>query len=97
MTRVRVEPRTLRLRLHQNDVSTNSAILPIIVLGGGGGFTRPIPGDGGADQLRRVPLIGRLSTDGTRGPEEIGYSRICPEADGPVQGSLARDGKGPVI
>ena len=65
--------------------------------GGGGGFTRPIPGDGDADQLRRVPVIRRLPTDGTRGPEEIGYGRIWPDADGPVQGSLARDGKGPVI
>ena len=27
-------------------------------LSGGGGFTRPIPGDGGADQLRGVPVIG---------------------------------------
>ena len=40
--------------------------------GGGGGFTRPIPGDGGADQFRGIPIIGRLPTDGTRGPEEKG-------------------------
>ena len=53
---------------------------------GGGGFTRPIPGDGGADQLRGVPVTGRLPTDGTRGPEVIGNGRIWPDADGPVQG-----------
>ena len=41
--------------------------------GGGGGFTRPIPADGGADQLRGIPIIGRLPTDGTRGPEVRGY------------------------
>ena len=29
---------------------------------GGGGFTRSIPGDGGADQLRGVPVIERLTT-----------------------------------
>ena len=66
--------------------------------GGGGGFTRPIPGDGGADQLRGVPIIGRLPnpTDGTRGPEWRS-GRIWPDACGPVQGSPARDEKGPVI
>ena len=37
--------------------------------GGGNGFTRPIAGDGGEDQLRGVPVIGQLPTDGTRGPE----------------------------
>ena len=42
-----------------------------------------------ADQLRRVPVIGRLPTDRTRGQEEIGYGQIWPDADGPVQGSLA--------
>ena len=65
--------------------------------GGGGGFTQPIPGDGGADQLRGVPVIGRLPMDGTRGPEVRGNGRIWPDADGPVQGSLARDEKGSVI
>ena len=65
--------------------------------GGGDGFTRPIPGDGGADQFRGVPVIGLLPTDGTRGPEMIGDGRIWPDADGTVQGSLARDVKGPVI
>ena len=57
--------------------------------GGGGddGFTRPIPGDGGADQLRRVPVIGRLPMDETRGPEWRGNGRIWPDADDPVQGS----------
>ena len=65
--------------------------------GGGSGFTRPISGDGGTDQLRRVPVIGRLPTDRTRGPEEKGYGRIWPDADGPVHGSLARDEKNPVI
>ena len=30
----------------------------------GTGFTRPIPGDGGADQLRGVPVIGQLPTEG---------------------------------
>ena len=65
--------------------------------GGGGGFTRPIPGDGGTDQLRGVPIIGRLSTDGTRGPEVRGYGRIWPDADGLVQGSQAGDVKDPVI
>ena len=64
---------------------------------GGSGFTQPIPGDGGADQLRRVPLIGRLATDGTRGLEVRGCGQIWPDADGPVQGSQARDVKDPVI
>ena len=59
--------------------------------GGGGGFTRPIPGDKGVDQLRGIPIIGRLPTDGTRGPEEKGYGRIWPDAEGLVQGSRARD------
>ena len=52
---------------------------------GGGGFTQPISGDGGADQLRGVPIIGRLPTDGTRGPEVRGYGRIWPDAEGLVQ------------
>ena len=65
--------------------------------GGGGGLIRPIPRDGAADQLRGVPVIGRFPTDGTRGPEVIGYGRIWPDADVPVQGNLARDVKGPVI
>ena len=38
-----------------------------VLNGGGGGFTRPIPADGAADQLRGVPVIGRLSMGGTRG------------------------------
>ena len=65
--------------------------------GGGGGFTRPIPGDGGANQLRGIPIIGRLPTDGTRGPEEKGYDRIWPEAEGLVQNSRARDVRDPVV
>ena len=65
--------------------------------GGGGGFTRPIPGDGGADQLRGVPVIGRFPTDWTRGLEVTGCDRIWPDADGPVQGSQARDAKDPVV
>ena len=64
---------------------------------GGGGFTRPVPGDGGADQLRGVPIIGRLPTHGTRGPEEKGYGRIWPDAEGLVQGSRARDARDPVV
>ena len=48
---------------------------------GGGGFTRPIPRDGVADQFRGIPIVGRLPTDGTRGPEEKGW----PE-NGPTQG-----------
>ena len=56
-------------------------------LGGGGGFTRPIPGDGGADQLRGVPIIGRLPTYGTRGPEDKGCGQIWPDAEGLVQGT----------
>ena len=35
--------------------------------------------------------------DGTRGPEWRKYGRIWHDADGPVQGSLARDVKGSVI
>ena len=46
--------------------------------GGGGGFTRPIPRDGGADQFRGIPIIGRLPTDGTKGPEEKGYGQNGP-------------------
>ena len=42
------------------------------LFGGGGGSTQPIPGDGGADQFRGIPIIGQLPTDGTRGPEEKG-------------------------
>ena len=30
--------------------------------GSGGGFTRPIPRDGGADQFRGIPIVGRLPT-----------------------------------
>ena len=65
--------------------------------GGGNGFTRPILGDGGADQLRGVPVIGRLPTEGDQNPEVIGYGRIWPDADGPAQGSLGRDVKDSVI
>ena len=75
---------TLRFRKEQGD-------------NGGGGFTRPISGDGGADQLLGVPIIGGLPTDVNRGPEVKGYGRIWPDADGPVQGSLARDVEDPVI
>ena len=75
----------------------NHSYTLIIYDGGGGGFTRPIPGDGGADQLRGVPVIGRFSTDGTRGLEVTGSGRIWPDADGPIQGSQARDVKDPVI
>ena len=65
--------------------------------GGGGGFTRPIPRDGGADQFRGIPIVGRLPTDGTRGPEEKGCGRKWPDAEGLVQGSRARDVRDPVI
>ena len=64
---------------------------------GGGGFTQSIPGDEGADQLRGVPIIGRLLKDGTRGPEVRGYGRIWLDAEGLVQGSQARDVKDPMI
>ena len=49
------------------------------------------------DQLREVPVIGRLPTNRTRGPEWRGIGRIWPDADGPVQGGSARDEKGPVL
>ena len=49
--------------------SVIATYLFIGMFGGGGGFTRPISGDGGADQFRGVPVIGQLPTDGTRGPE----------------------------
>ena len=65
--------------------------------GGGGGFTRTIFGDGGSDQFRGIPIIGRLPTDGTRGPEEKGYGRKWPDAEGLVQGSRARDVRDPVV
>ena len=65
--------------------------------GGGGSFTRPIPRDGGADQFRGIPIVGRLPTDGTRGPEEKGCGRKWPDAEGLVQGSRARDVRDPVI
>ena len=65
--------------------------------GGGGGFTRPIPRDGGADQFRGIPIVGRLPTDGTRGPEETGCGRKWPDAEGLVQGSRARDVRDPVV
>ena len=64
---------------------------------GGGGFTRPIHRDGGADQLRGIPIVGRLPTDGTRGPEEKGCGRKWPDAEGLVQGSRARDVRDPVV
>ena len=64
---------------------------------GGGGFTRLIPGDGGADQFRGIPIIGRLPTDGTRGPEEKGCGRKWPDAEGLVQGIRARDVRDPVV
>ena len=57
----------------------------------------PFLGIGVQIQLCRVPIIGRLSTDGTRSSEEKGYGRICPGTDGSVQDSLARDEKSPVI
>ena len=63
--------------------------------GGGGGFTRPIPRDGGADQFRGIPIVGRLPTDGTRGPEEKERGRKWPDAEGPAQGSRARDARDP--
>ena len=63
----------------------------------GGGFTRPIPRDGGADQLRGISIIGRLPTNGTRGPEVRDYGRIWPDAEGLVQRSQARDVRDPVI
>ena len=58
-----------------------------IVVVGGGDFTQPIPRDGGADQIRGIPIVGRLPTDGTRGPEEKGCGRKWPDAGGLVQGS----------
>ena len=64
-------------------------ILYLILSDGGGGFTRPIPGDRGTDQFCRIPIIGRLPTDRTRGPEEKGYGRKWPDAEGLVQGSRA--------
>ena len=65
--------------------------------GGDGGFTRPIPRNGGADQFRGIPIIGRLPTDGTRGLEEKGYGQKWPDAEGLVQGSRARDVRDPVV
>ena len=65
--------------------------------GGGGGFSRLIPRDGGADQFRGIPIVGRLPTDGTRGPEEKGCGRKWPDAEGLVQGSRARDVRDPVV
>ena len=69
--------------------------LVFVVHGGGGGITRPIPRDGGG--VRGVPVIGRIPMNGTRGLEVGGCGRIWPDADGPVQGSQARDVKDPVI
>ena len=79
--------------LHQCKRFGNATVLA----GGGGGFARLISVDGGADQLREVPIIGILPIDGTRGPEVRGYGRIWPDANGPVQGSRARDVKDSVI
>ena len=44
----------------------------------------PFLGMGSADQLRRVPVIGRFPTDGTRGLEARGCGRIWPDADCPA-------------
>ena len=68
-----------------------------VTCGGGGGFTRPIPRDGGADQFRGIPIVGRLPTDGTRGPEEKECGRKWLDAEGLVQGSRARDVRDPVV
>ena len=66
--------------------------------GGGGGFYPTHSwGWGATDQFRGIPIIGRLLTNGTRGPEEKGYSRIWPDAEGLVQGSRARDVRDPVV
>ena len=65
--------------------------------GGGGGFTRPIPRDKGADQFCEIPIVGRLPMDGTRGPEEKGCGRKWPDVEGLVQGSRARDVRDPVV
>ena len=47
---------------------------------GGGGFTQPIPGNRGADQLCGVTIIGQLLRDGTRGPEYRGIGPRWPDA-----------------
>ena len=56
--------------LDQHHSEVNSTLFKSRVLnslnGGGGGFTRPIPRDGGADQFRGIPIVGRLPTDGSR-------------------------------
>ena len=80
----------------QNDenrgcINKISVAVEITFGGGGGGFTRPIPRDGSADQFRGIPIVGRLPMDGTRGPEEKGCGRKWPDAEGLVQGSRARD------
>ena len=64
---------------------------------GGGGFTRLVPRDGGADQFCGIPIVGRLPTDGTRGPEEKGCGRKWPDAEGLVQGSRERGVRDPVV
>ena len=79
-------------------ISFSFYVLPSLMHGGGGGgFTRPIPRDGGADQFRGIPIVGRLPMDGTRGPEEKGCGRKWPDAEGLVQGSRARDVRDPVV
>ena len=96
------------IKIVNQSILQNDFLNPLLVLlkrelfalsqyGGGGGFTRPIPRDGGADQFRGIPIVGRLPTDGTRGPEEKGCGRKWPDAEGLVQGSRARDVRDPVI
>ena len=49
--------------------NVNVFFILLVLYGGFYRFTRPISGDGGANQLRGVPVIGRLPTDETRDPE----------------------------
>ena len=89
--------------LSQHLLTVHQCFLPLgrytKVVGGdsAGGFIRPIPKDGGADQPCGVPIIRKLRTDGIRGPEYRGNDRRRPGMYGEVQGSLVRDEKGPVI
>ena len=47
-------------------------------LGGGGGFTRPIPRDRGADQFRGIPIVGRPPRTGPEVQKRRGVAENGP-------------------
>ena len=61
-----------QIKYLKNDLRNLKLCLASTEASGGGGLTQPIPGDGGADQLRGVPIIGQPPSQtlfDKRGPE----------------------------